>query len=345
VTLAALHGLALALWPTAPLIAAGVWWNSNTIAHNFIHRPFFRSALLNRVLSAALSVLLGIPQTLWRDRHLAHHAGIPWRLRISRQLLAETALVLGLWTALASHRPRFFLLAYAPGYLAGLALCALQGHFEHPLGPAISHYGPVYNFLFFNDGYHAEHHANPSLHWTVLSARMEPGVTASRWPALLRWLDVAPLETLERMVLRSAILQRFVLARHRQAFRELLPLLPPVEQVAIVGGGLFPRTALILRELLPAARITVIDSNAGNLETARRMLGGNIEFRNQRYAPADFPDADLTVVPLCLEGDRTAFYRHPPSRAVLIHDWLWRRAERGAVVSIFLFKRLNLVTQ
>src|SRR5580704_13771356 len=92
VTLAALHGAMLLLWPSAPLIALGIWWNSNTIAHNFIHRPFFQSAAINRMFSAALSILLGIPQTLWRDRHLAHHAGVAWRLRVSRRLVIETAL-------------------------------------------------------------------------------------------------------------------------------------------------------------------------------------------------------------------------------------------------------------
>src|SRR2546430_4741458 len=108
VALAVLHGVVLAAWPLAPLIAVGVWWNSNTIAHNFIHRPFFRSARMNRLFSTALSVLLGIPQTLWRDRHLAHHADVKWRLRVSRQLAIETALVLCLWTVLASLQPRFF---------------------------------------------------------------------------------------------------------------------------------------------------------------------------------------------------------------------------------------------
>src|SRR6266699_2202569 len=44
VALAVLHGVILAVWPLTPLIAVGVWWNSNTIAHNFIHRPFFQSA-------------------------------------------------------------------------------------------------------------------------------------------------------------------------------------------------------------------------------------------------------------------------------------------------------------
>src|SRR5580693_4876830 len=147
VALAALHAAILVVWPVAPLIAVGVWWNSNTIAHNFIHRPFFRAAVVNRLFSAALSVLLGIPQTLWRDRHLAHHAGVEWRLRISRQLVIETALVLSLWIMLAVREPRFFLLMYLPGYLGGLGLCALQGHWEHAAGRPTSHYGNIYNRL------------------------------------------------------------------------------------------------------------------------------------------------------------------------------------------------------
>jgi hypothetical protein len=37
VALAAVHGAALALYPVAPVIGLGMWWNSNTISHNFIH--------------------------------------------------------------------------------------------------------------------------------------------------------------------------------------------------------------------------------------------------------------------------------------------------------------------
>src|SRR5438034_2789176 len=106
VSLTALHAAVLVAWPIAPVIGLGVWWNSNTIAHNFIHRPFFRSATINRLFSAALSVLLGIPQTLWRERHLAHHAEVSWRLRVSRQLVIETALVLCLWFTFAVLYPR-----------------------------------------------------------------------------------------------------------------------------------------------------------------------------------------------------------------------------------------------
>jgi len=349
VALAALHATILAVWPVAPFIAVGVWWNSNTIAHNFIHRPFFRSARMNRVFSGALSVLLGIPQTLWRDRHLAHHAGIEWRLHISRRIVAETALVVCLWGALASLQPRFFLLVYLPGYLAGLGLCAMQGYWEHAVGRPTSHYGRIYNFLCFNDGYHAEHHAAPAIHWTRLPHVREVGVATSPWPPLMRclgtmrWLDVQPLEALERVVLLSPRLQRFVLRTHRRAFQALLPQLQSIRSVTIVGGGLFPRTALILRELLPAAHLTIVDSDPRNLETARRFLDGNIEYHNQRYVPGESRDCDLTVIPLCLHGDRAPIYCCPSSPAVLVHDWIWHRRGAGAVVSAALLKRLNLV--
>lgn len=345
VSLAALHARVLTLWPLAPLIALGVWWNSNTIAHNFIHRPFFRSGCMNRLFSAGLSVLLGIPQTLWRDRHLAHHAGVQWKLRLSQQLGVETALVLCLWSILAWAQPRFFLLAYLPGYLAGLVLCAAQGYWEHVAGRPTSHYGRVYNFLCINDGYHAEHHADPTIHWTMLPQRIEPGTATSLWPPLLRWLDVRPLEFLERLVLRSRWLQRFVLRSHRRAFRALLAQLGTIRHVAIVGGGLFPRTALILRELLPGAHLTIVDSNLRNLETARAFLDGNVEYCNERYVPGERRDCDLMVIPLGLDGNRAAIYRNPSSPAVLVHDWIWRRRGTGIVVSATLLKRLNLVRQ
>src|SRR5262245_41542984 len=83
VALAVLHGVALMVVPSVALIGIGVWWNSNTIAHNFVHRSFFHSRGVTNLFSAYLSVLLGIPQSLWRARHLAHHAGARPRLVVS----------------------------------------------------------------------------------------------------------------------------------------------------------------------------------------------------------------------------------------------------------------------
>lgn len=242
--LAVTHGAALVVWPAAPLIAIGIWWNSNTIAHNFIHRPFFRARLPNRVFDAYQSVIMGIPQTLWRERHLAHHAGLAWKPRISASLVVEFTLILGIWLGLALTSPTYFATVYAPGYLAGLLLCAVQGHYEHA-GATTSHYGRLYNLLCFNDGYHVEHHRYPGVHWSELPARVQADARSSRWPALVRWLDLASLDRLEHLVLRAPWLQALVLAAHRRAFRQLLSGLDTPRHVLIVGGGLFPRTALI----------------------------------------------------------------------------------------------------
>jgi hypothetical protein len=329
--------------PSTLAIALGVWWNSNTISHNFIHRPFFRRRAFNLLFGAYLSVLLGIPQSLWRDRHLAHHVNIRPRVRLSGELLVQVVLVLALWAVIGVRSPRFLVFVYLPGYLAGLGLCALHGYYEHARG-ATSHYGTLYNFLFFNDGYHAEHHANPAVEWTRLPERREDGVRASSWPAPLRWIEDLSLDGLERLVLPSPALQRFVLRTHRRAFQGLAEALPPVERVAIVGGGVFPRTALILEQLLPDARITIIDRDLVNLEQARAFLGRtDVQFLHARYSQSLHAPFDLLVIPLAFVGDRNAIYQRPPASAVLVHDWIWRRRGASRVVSPLLLKRLNLV--
>ena len=149
------------------------------------------------------------------------------------------------------------------------------------------------------------------------------------------------LEAMERVVVRSSRLQRLVLAGHRQAFARLVPALPPVSRVLIVGGGLFPRTALILRELLPCARIDIMDASACNLELAQSFL--DAEFITRHYVPEE-SNYDLVVIPLSFDGSREAIYRNPPAPAVLVHDWIWRRRGTSRIVSVLLLKRLNLIT-
>jgi len=345
--------------PSIFLIAIGLWWTANTVAHNFIHTPFFRSRALNRAYSLFLSAVMGIPQSLWRDRHLRHHAGLHHaELRdngngrrrslvtriVTRDVAVETAVVLTVWAAAVAADATLFLTAYVPGYLAGLGLCSLQGHFEHARGTT-SHYGWLYNWCFFNDGYHAEHHLRPGEHWTRLPSQPLANAPASRWPAVLRWIDAFSLESLERKVLRSARLQRFVLAAHERAFRELLPRLAPIHRVTIVGGGLYPRSALILRRLLPAATVAIVDAKPEHLEIASPFLDGGVELEHRLFDAAAPEPADLVVIPLAFVGDRDRIYRHPPAKAVLVHDWMWRPRGEGARVSWLLLKRLNLVTR
>lgn len=338
------HGALLLSWPSIPLIAVGLWWNANTISHHFIHRPFFRTRTLNASFSIHLSMLLGFPQSLWRARHLAHHLEIE-RNRARRDLKtagSDILAVIVLWGVLLVFAPSFLLTVYLPGFLIGLGLCYLQGHYEHARG-TVSHYGWLYNLLLFNDGYHVEHHARPAANWRELPRHKPSHAKGSRWPAVLRWLETFNLCALERAVLRSPVLQRFVLKRHERAFQRLLVKIPTVRCVCIVGGALFPRTALILRRLLPDSRLALLDQSETNIAVARYFISGEAEFINERFEPGTRCDFDLLVIPLAFEGDRQAIYDEPPASAVIVHDWIWRRRGASAVVSWLLLKRLNLV--
>ena len=93
---------------------------------------------------------------------------------------------------------------------------------------------------------------------------------------------------------------------------------------------------LILRRLLPHAEVVVIDRSAANLKTARQFLGEELPCIHACYDPALVADFDLTIIPLAFIGDREAIYRHVPTPAVLVHDWLWRRRGVSAVVSVWL---------
>jgi Fatty acid desaturase len=342
IALSVVHGAALFLAPSIPVVAIALWWNSNTVSHNFIHLPFFRAKTMNSLYSIYLTLLLGIPQSLWRWRHLAHHKGIPVQLRWTPAVVCETLLVLGLWAILFWLAPGFFATVYLPGYLIGLELCYVHGYFEHA-PDTTSHYGLLYNIGFLNDGYHVEHHARPGDHWTRLPLHKQAGGRTSRIPAILRWLEVFNLEMLERAAIRSTILQRFLLKTHERAIRVLLERTPDVRRVTIVGGGMFPRTAIILQKLLPAAEIRIVDASSSNLATARRFLDEHVQLIHGTYEAGQRDDADLVVFPLAFNGSRKAIYARPSGRVMMVHDWIWSRHDDGVAISWALLKRLNLV--
>ncbi|MDA1015389.1 MAG: fatty acid desaturase [Planctomycetota bacterium] len=348
VGLAVVQGVVLVKFPGVLVIGIGIWWNSNTVSHGFIHNPFFRVRMLNRMFAAYLTVLLGFPHALWRSRHLAHHAESHTqshaRWHWSAELVTQTGLVILLWGVLLWFAPMFCLTVYAPGFALGMALCALHGHYEHAVG-TISYHGRLYNLVFFHDGFHVEHHAQPSRHWSRLDSAAGQTQT-SRWPPVLRWLDVFSLESLERFAMRSARLRWFLLRSHKRAFEQLLRdevLQSNSIRVGIVGGGVFPRTAIVLRDLLPAAQITVIDLNHGNLETAAPLMPADVDVVHAAFDPRKHADFDVLVFPLTLRGDRGVLYQNPSAPLVLIHDWIWRRRGTSRVVSWWLLKRLNLV--
>lgn len=353
--LAVAHGLVLLAFPTLPVIAVGLWWNSNTVSHNFIHRSFFRSRFARSIFSLYLTFLLGYPQSIWEARHLAHHGGRTQHIALSKlslQMKLELVAVFSLWLGLGIYSLQFLLYAYLPGFLLGMILCKVHGHYEHVRGETLSYYGSIYNLLFLNDGYHVEHHARPNVHWSELPGLRAENALATKWPAVLRWIEglisiSEHLCRLERIVLHSSLLQRFVLNRHKRAFQKLLSQLSftPL-RIGIVGGGLYPRTALVMQRLLPESKLVLIDCSLNNLATARQFLGDGIETRHQLFEAQTAPDGvDALIIPLALVGERKTLYSRPLVPAVFVHDWIWNQRGRSAIVSLFLLKRLNLVTR
>jgi hypothetical protein len=349
----------------------GMAWASNTVSHIHLHTPLFHSPRLNRGLCHFLTASLGIPQSIWRQRHLWHHAGEPVQTRrrpIGTRVVFEVLLVAAVMLGIAALSLRVFLLAYLPGYLVGLALCRLQGDMEHAASgdPQVgtSHYGALHNVLWFNDGYHAEHHAFPSEHWSMLPARRAEVVALeSSLPPLTR--PIEPLVTwlragvggaialglcaLERLALASGPLQRFMLATHLAAFRRVLATLPRAPRtVTIVGGGLFPRTALVLARIFPNARLRVVDRSARSIAAAHAYLGTlrnapALSFECADFDPAQHGSDDLVVVPLAFVGQSDLKAAVARRTALLTHDWLWTlRSQRTAMVSPLLLKRVCL---
>ena len=114
--------------------------------------------------------------------------------------------------------------------------------------------------------------------------------------------------------MRSRRLQGYVLRCHERALANLLRDVVGVERIGIVGGGLFPRTAIILSKLMPGSRLTVIDLNARNLETASEMLPAGVKRMNQPFDSKRHDGFDLLVFPLSLQGERREFTSARPRR-------------------------------
>lgn len=66
-------------------------------------------------------------------------------------------------------------LFFVPFYYFGNCLSSLNGYYEHlhgdpeePIAWGVSSHNRFYNWLWFGNGYHAEHHYRPRTHWTKL---------------------------------------------------------------------------------------------------------------------------------------------------------------------------------
>ena len=70
-----------------------------------------------------------------------------------------------------------FMLCFLGFWYFGHCLSYLNGYYLHyganpdvPIAWGVSSYHKLYNWIWFNNGYHAEHHFRPRLHWTLMQA-------------------------------------------------------------------------------------------------------------------------------------------------------------------------------
>lgn len=94
----------------------------------------------------------------------------------ARWVKVEIAVTVAFYLALA-----FFdwhaVLVLLPFWYLGQSLSSLNGYYEHlggnpdlPIAWGVSSYSPLYNLIWMNNGYHAEHHYRPKMHWTKVKA-------------------------------------------------------------------------------------------------------------------------------------------------------------------------------
>jgi len=92
-------------------------------------------------------------------------------------LVAECVALAAFWCTMLSMDGCYMLSFYLPSYYLGWVLVYAHTYFLHygaqpgnPYANAVSSYHRLYNWVFFSNGYHQEHHWDPKAHWTHMHA-------------------------------------------------------------------------------------------------------------------------------------------------------------------------------
>jgi fatty acid desaturase len=106
------------------------------------------------------------------------------------QLAVESVALAAFWAVMALVNWQYFVFFYLPSYYLGWVLSYAEGYLEHyraqpgnQFANSVSSYNRLYNFLWFNNGYHQEHHWDPKMHWThmrQLHDQIQPQLAANQ---------------------------------------------------------------------------------------------------------------------------------------------------------------------
>lgn len=93
----------------------------------------------------------------------------------TRLPLLETLSLFGFMILMACINWELFLFYLLPSYLGGQFFALWENYCEHHHAnpddrqrDSVSCYNPIYNFVWFNNGYHQEHHFSAQIHWTKI---------------------------------------------------------------------------------------------------------------------------------------------------------------------------------
>jgi fatty acid desaturase len=94
------------------------------------------------------------------------------RPAMRRRAFIERSVLVIFWTAIFVYNWHFLIFYLLIVYTAQVINCA-QNYFEHygavpgnSMTDSVSCYGRLYNLVWFNNGYHQEHHYRPGIHWS-----------------------------------------------------------------------------------------------------------------------------------------------------------------------------------
>lgn len=189
------------------------WYNAMIATHNFIHTPFFKSDVINKVYMFINSMNMNVPHIMFHYHHLQHHAHnnsakdpsstftygrngeqegwfkysalAPYRkgtldmmkLAVKKgktKLLVSHVIAIAIHYVILGSISFKFLMAYLILSYVAWFFCSLENYFEHykatdindRFSNSVSFHSDWYNKLFFNVGFHQEHHIEPQTHWS-----------------------------------------------------------------------------------------------------------------------------------------------------------------------------------